>query len=236
MQKDFKETDMSHPIKQFFESKGYTVNSEVKNCDLTAIKGGELIVCEIKKSFNIKLLYQLIDRQKGADMVFAAIPRFSGRKHRDLSKITHILKSLNMGLITIAMDSPLKYVEVVLFPENIKTKKNKVKYEKILKELSGRHMDLNQAGSTKTKLMTAYREKSIKVLCVLEKLGECSPTILVKEYGFEKDVQSILSRNQYGWFEKKARGVYILSETGKLELKNPNFPEIVEYYRECCTP
>ena len=57
------ETELYAPIKQYFEQRGYTVRAEMKHCDLVAIRGDEPpIIVELKKSFNIPLLVQGIDR------------------------------------------------------------------------------------------------------------------------------------------------------------------------------
>lgn len=69
-----KESDLYQPIKDYLDSLGYDTKGEVKDCDITAIKDGELIVVELKKGFTIELLYQAIERQKIADSVYVAIP------------------------------------------------------------------------------------------------------------------------------------------------------------------
>jgi len=51
----FSETDMYPPIKDFFLDLGYTVNAEVKGCDVAMMKNDELIIIELKKNFNITL-------------------------------------------------------------------------------------------------------------------------------------------------------------------------------------
>ena len=68
------ETDLYKPVYDYLVRQGYTVHSEVKNCDITAIKGEELIVVELKTSFNLKLLAQGAKRQRIADSVYVAIP------------------------------------------------------------------------------------------------------------------------------------------------------------------
>lgn len=60
---DFKETDLYEPVKKLFEGMGFSVYSEVKDCDLMAVKEEKTIIAELKKSFNITLVYQLLDRQ-----------------------------------------------------------------------------------------------------------------------------------------------------------------------------
>lgn len=59
-----KETDLYKPVKELFEKMGYTVNGEVKDMDVTAVRGDELVVVELKTAFNITLLQQAVKRQK----------------------------------------------------------------------------------------------------------------------------------------------------------------------------
>ena len=61
MENKFKESDMYLPIKKYLEAGGYTVTAEVKNADVTAVKGDELVILELKKQFNIKLLFQALE-------------------------------------------------------------------------------------------------------------------------------------------------------------------------------
>ena len=53
---DFKETDLYEPIRAFLEEKGYQVQAEVKDCDIAAVKDGQLLIVELKKAFNLKLV------------------------------------------------------------------------------------------------------------------------------------------------------------------------------------
>lgn len=225
------ETDLYKPIKNFFINKGYTVNGEVIGCDITAIKEKELIIIELKKSFNIKLLYQAIDRQRITGMVYLGIPRPLKGETKNFNKIVHIVRKLNLGLITVALDSPTKNVEIIETPQ-VSVKKVNKKKSRILKEINGRNIDINKGGSNKVKLATAFRERCIHIGCVMEKVELISPSKLIKDYNCSKDTGSILLKNFYGWFIKESRGVYRLSPRGKEELNSSQFKPIVEFYRK----
>ena len=54
------ETDLYEPIRDYLVAQGYTVRGEVHDCDVTATKGEELIVVELKLRFNMELLYQAL--------------------------------------------------------------------------------------------------------------------------------------------------------------------------------
>ena len=56
-----KESDLYAPVRDYLTQLGYDVQGEVKDCDLTAVRGDELIVGELKRGFTIELLYQAID-------------------------------------------------------------------------------------------------------------------------------------------------------------------------------
>ena len=54
----FRETDLYEPVRRFLEEEGYTVQAEVKGCDVAAVKNGHLVIVELKKAFNLRLVYQ----------------------------------------------------------------------------------------------------------------------------------------------------------------------------------
>ena len=49
-----KETDLYKPVKELFEKMGYTVNGEVKDMDVTAVRGDELVVVELKTALTLR--------------------------------------------------------------------------------------------------------------------------------------------------------------------------------------
>ena len=226
----FCEADMYKPIKDFFISSGYMVRGEVKGCDIVAVKDDEIIMIELKKFFNLKLIYQAMDRQKITDNVFMAIPRIA--KFKDYKNIVKLVKRLNLGLIVVSMDSPIKLVEVIVYPSRSTVKKQKKATEKILKEATGRTFDINIGGTSGKKINTVFREKSIKIACALEKEGVASAKDLVKLYNFEKDTSAILYKNHYNWFTRVSRGKYCLNDKGRYELEEQAFEKIVSHYRE----
>ena len=75
-----KETDLFPPVRDYLEKNGYTVRSEVRNCDIVAVKDSDVIVVELKTGMNVSLLIQATDRQRITDSVYVAIPDPPGRK------------------------------------------------------------------------------------------------------------------------------------------------------------
>ena len=112
-----KETDLYGPIRFFLENQGFQVQAEVKHCDIAAVKEGKTVIIELKKSFNLKLVYQALERQSLTDEVFVAIPRpQKGQRERAWKDMLRLLKRLELGLITVALDSPMQTVDVILEP------------------------------------------------------------------------------------------------------------------------
>ena len=56
------ETDLYPPLFRYLTDQGYTVRSEVKHSDVTATKGDDLIIIELKRTFGTALLVQAIKR------------------------------------------------------------------------------------------------------------------------------------------------------------------------------
>lgn len=223
------ETDLYKPIYEYLTLQGYTVHSEVKGCDITAVKGEELVIIEMKTSFNATLLIQAVKRQKAADSVYIAIPK---PKRAGFSKgwkdMCYLIKRLELGLIVVNFKNNYEEIEVMFHPEPSDWRKNKRMRSSIIREMSGRYKDYNIGGSTRRKIMTAYRESSVHIACCLELYGKLSPSQL-KKLGTSEKTQSILNKNFYGWFNKVNRGIYELHEEGKKALEN--YSELAEHYR-----
>ena len=231
MTKTYSETDMYAPVKGFLEEQGFTVNAEVKGCDVVATFGEHTIIVELKRSFVLKLVYQGIERQKLTPYTFLCIPRPKSARLTSYQDMIRLIKRLGLGLMFVAMDSPLKRVEIAVLPSE-EGKVNKTKLAKILQEASGRVSSANVGGSTRRKISTAYREHSIKIACIMEQVGEISAKELMDTYGCEKNALSIISRNVYGWFERTRKGVYALSQEGCTFLDSDQFADVIKYYRE----
>ncbi len=223
------EKDLYKPISEYLKAKGYEVHSEVKDCDITAVKGEEMIIVELKRSINLTLLLQATKRQRITDGVYIAIPKPKGFKwDKRWKEISTLLKRLELGLIIVSFLKTTTEVEIVFHPSVYKVRKNNKLKESIIREINGRSGSYNVGGSVREKIMTAYRENAIHIACCLEKYGELSPKKL-NELGTGSKTQSILSKNFYGWFEKVSRGVYTLNPEGKQALEN--YSEAAKYYR-----
>lgn len=227
-----KESELYYPLKEFFENKGFEVQGEVKNCDVVAIKDDITVICEMKTSFNLKLLYQILDRKSITENVYAVIPRpTKGHNTKEFKNIIKLLKALDMGLITVAIDSPIKTVEVIIEPYNGKSYKNSRKVYLLKNEFDKRNINSNIGGVNKQKILTAYMEKSIKILCYIGD-SECVSLKDIKYICGEEKTSSILQKNVYGWFERVKKGFYKLSKEGREFLLSNEYEEVKKYYIE----
>jgi hypothetical protein len=231
--KDFSETDMYPPIKAFFEGLGYSVNAEVKGCDVAMVKNDELVIVELKKNFNMTLLYQAVGRLNMTTQVYVVIPRpRRARRDADWQAMLFILQKVGVGLITIAMDSPTRAISILLQPPVSLSEKNSKIRKQVFREIDGRSADRNIGGSNKRKIMTAYREKNIRIAYVLSMLdAPASASHIRSEHECPMDTYSIMYRNSYKWFKATGDAKFTLSAAGKKMLAGGEFAEIVEFYK-----
>ncbi len=203
------ETDLYLPVKRHLEAQGYTVKAEVKGCDVVAVRGNEIpVIVELKQSLTLALLYQAVDRLTIAEHVYVAIARPKRGVTGDALKLC---RRLGLGLIVVTSSGSL---EVLADPLPYAPRANTKKRGLLLKEFNARNGDPNVGGSTRTPLMTAYRQDAMKCASYLKTNG---PTRVrdVKAATTVDRAAAIFRDNVYGWFEKVERGVYGLSQLAK---------------------
>jgi hypothetical protein len=227
---NIRETELYGPVRDYLVAQGYTVRGEVKGCDITAVKGDDLIVVELKRSFSTALLVQATRRQRLADSVYVALLRPAARKLRtDWRGFMHLLRRLELGLIFITLSKGEPLVEVVFHPLPYEPKRNTRGRRAILRELGARSGDYNTGGSHRRKLLTAYREAAIMIACCLEQHGPLQPRRL-RALGTGPKTLAILSSNFYRWFERVSWGVYALAPKGRAALED--YPHLVARFRQ----
>ncbi|MDD4688718.1 MAG: DUF2161 family putative PD-(D/E)XK-type phosphodiesterase [Eubacteriales bacterium] len=207
------ETELYEPVKRLFENMGYTVMAEVLDCDAIAQKDNERIAIELKTSFNLKLLYQIVERQSVCRIVYGCIPRPKNIHSKRWKETTRLMKRLGGGLILVSDIDGKKYAEIALEAKEHTGYINAKKSKKVTKELSSRSHDYNIGGSTKKKLVTAYRENAIFIACCLLIKGDMTTT-QIKKYGTGDKTATILKKNYYDWFEKTDDGLHHLTQSG----------------------
>jgi hypothetical protein len=218
MPNKLQESDLYLPIKNHLQILGFEVKGEIKNCDIVAQKGKQLIIIELKLSLNITLLLQAIDRFSLADTVYIAIPKQCTLYTKQSKQVKKLIKRLGIGLIIVDIQKTAQYVEVVFDPQDYTPRKNKRKQSVLLKEFTLRIGDTQKGGSTRAKAgLTAYRQRCIRVAEYLSKHPTAKGMDIKKAIG-EEQASNFLSKDYYGWFEKVDRGIYQLSNKGQSEL------------------
>lgn len=223
-----KESDLYGPLREYLEALGYAVRGEVLGCDVVAERDGDIIILELKRNLSISLLIQATDRQRACASVYVVLPDHGGKiRTRQWRSRCRLLKRLELGLVLVDLSNPRDSsgaVRVIFHPQPSQRRVNKSMKKSILTELHGRSVDLNQGGTTGTKIVTAYRENAVQIACCISLNGPMAPAAL-RKMGTGPKTQSILSDNFYGWFQRVAHGVYDLTPKGRREIAE--YPELV---------
>lgn len=208
------ETQLYAPVKAFLQKLGYKVAGEVHSCDVVARKDKSVLIVELKKEFNLDLVLQGVQRQSLSKTVYLAIetPRKKGHRRR-WRRFLKLCRMLGLGLMTVRFRRKLADVEVVLDPAPYVSRINAKKRSGLLKEFESRATDCNVGGSTRRKIVTAYREQVLRIACALQSNGPCKVKALLEASGSNKTA-SILQKNYYEWFERLGRGTYGLTPAG----------------------
>ena len=122
-----------------------------------------------------------------------------------------LLKRLNIGLIEVDDNQATILIDIEK-PNPSKAGLSKKKRQ-VVNEFNQRENHQN-VGGTNQKRITAYKEKSIKILHQLVKMKYASPKEL-KAYTGINETSSILMKNYEGWFINIERGVYTYSSKGE---------------------
>lgn len=205
------ETELYLPVKTLLETQGYTVKAEVGHCDVVALRAGDPpVVVELKTGLTLKLLLQAIDRQALTDCVYLAVP--ASALGRDRAMLA-LLRRLGLGLILVRGGR----AEAELDPAPYRPRRNARRAGALLKEFARRAGDPNCGGSTRTPLVTAYRQDALRCADLLAREGATR----VKDIRARAQVEraaAILRDDVYGWFCREQRGVYGLTKKGEAAL------------------
>lgn len=214
-----KEAHLYPPLKAFLESQGYEVKGEVQDCDVLAVRGDEApVVVELKKTLNLEVILQAVDRLALTSKVYVGVPAackaLGGRRKR----IIKLLRMLGLGLIAIDPDQKIGAVDVLLDPGEYRPRMSKHRRDRLLGEFLQRVGDPAVGGADRRKgIMTAYRQQALAIARFVDEHGPAKALDISRELGVPK-ARDILYRNVYGWFDRVSRGVYALSPRGKREI------------------
>lgn len=210
------EIEMYPAIKAYFEELGFKVRSEVRDIDVVAQKEDLLIGIEMKVNLSISLLTQAALRQKTCDLVYLAVPKPKRIvKNKTFKNLLYLLRRLELGLlyVDLAKSEVVEVIEPTFYDLNAGKRQKLKEKTRILKEIKGRSLDGNQGGSTRKKLLTAYREDSLRTVALMGILKTMAPKDLAK-FNLNK---TLLRNNYYNWFLRVDRGKYALKEDIKIE-------------------
>ncbi|MBN8219097.1 MAG: hypothetical protein J0L75_20830 [Spirochaetes bacterium] len=218
------ETDMYPALRDWFLARGFTVRGEVRHADLVARRGELTVIVEMKTKLTMHLLAQGLRRRRLTSAVYVAVERPEklgrGSPYADFKAV---VKELGLGLFVVSFAEGLPQVQEVFAPKKWKvpprqTKALKRSKARLENEFTGRSGDWNPGGSTGTPLVTAYREKTVRIAACFIVHGPLTPKAL-RELGLPQNVQAMVSRDYYKWFKKVSPGIYDLSESGLAEIR-----------------
>ncbi|MCL6458121.1 MAG: hypothetical protein K6T85_08955 [Gorillibacterium sp.] len=218
------ETELYEPVKAFFEQLGYEVKGEILSCDLVALRGEEEpVLVELKRTFNLPLVIQGIERLQRSERVYLAVEQNPtgkapyGLKWNELQKLCRML---GLGLLVVHFyKSKAPVVELLCDPGPYALARKRRQTVNLVREFHERSGDYNTGGSTKVKLMTAYREKALLCAHHLYHEGPLKTRIL-RELTGNQHVTAMLRNNHYLWFKRTSHGVYELAPQGEQALSD----------------
>ncbi len=206
------ETSLYRPVKAFLEAAGFSVKGEIGGCDLVGISGEEppvIVVCELKLSFNLELILQAVDRAAVSDEVWiAAKVSAKGRGREADKRYRDLCRRLGIGMLGVSDKGD---VSVIVGSVSPMPRTNPKRRSRLVREHQKRRGDPVVGGSTRTPMMTAYRQQALACAATL-----AAGALRVKEVrAVTPEAGKILQSNVYGWFERMDRGVYGLTDAGR---------------------
>ncbi|MBA5801649.1 DUF2161 domain-containing phosphodiesterase [Rhizobium changzhiense] len=216
------ETSLYLPVKAFLEAAGYVVKGEVGGCDLVGLSDAEppvVVVCELKLSFNLELLLQAVDRAAMSDEVWvAARVSAKGRGREADKRYRDLCRRLGIGMLGVSDNGEVSVIVSSVSPMPRTSPKRRTR---LVKEHQRRRGDPAVGGSTRAPIMTAYRQQALVCAAALDR-GLMRPRDMK---ALAPNAGSILRDNFYGWFERREKGVYVLTPEGQAALLR--WPQII---------
>ena len=225
------ESSLYLPVKRFLEKLGFEVKGEICGCDLVALRDGEptaVVIGELKLTFTLELVLQAVDRSPICDEIWLAV-RMSrrGRGREGDPRVKKLCRLLGLGLLAVTASGK---VEVLVEPVPWRPRRDAKRRSRIVDEHRRRRGDPAAGGSTRQPIMTAYRQQALECAAALAQ-APARPRDLKSGM---PDAPKILLSNVYGWFVRIERGVYALSDSGKVALLrwSAHLPDTLELTKE----
>ena len=166
------ETALYLPVKRFLENLGFTVKGEVGGCDLVALSGDDppiVVIGELKLSFNLELVLQAVDRAGACDEVWLAAKMSARGKGRESdARYRNLCRRLGFGMLAVTNTGD---VEVIVKPPTTSPRRNPKKRSRLVAEHRRRKGDPALGGSTRSPIMTAYRQQALACASALSTMG-----------------------------------------------------------------
>lgn len=211
-----KETDLYAPVCRYLKNQGYEVKAEVKHCDVVAIRGDEPpLIVELKTRLNLELILQAADRLSLSEQVYIAFPASAPLWRRHWRRVRDLCRRLGVGIITLSDKS--RQLKVRLDPAPYRPRGSRTRQHRLLAEFEHRVGDNNVGGSTRQKIMTAYRQDALR--CAVALADGTQQLAEIREQTTLSRAGSILQKDHYGWFERIQRGHYQLTPKGRHALQ-----------------
>jgi hypothetical protein len=210
------ETALYLPVKRFLEKLGFTVKGEVGGCDLVALSGDDppvVVIGELKLTFNLELVLQAVDRAGACDEVWLAAKMSARGKGRESdARYRNLCRRLGFGMLAVTDSDE---VRVIVRPVTTAPRRDPKKRSRLVAEHNKRKGDPTLGGSTRSPIMTAYRQQALACASAMalepRRIRELKPDF--------PNAANILRDNFYGWFDRVERGVYGLTDAGRVALK-----------------
>lgn len=229
-----KETDLYKPVKMWLESKGCTVKAEIHDLDVVGMMDcGAILAVELKRKLNLEVINQAVLRQKIADFTYIAVEHdFKAYDSKRFQDTLNTLRRLEIGLLTINFRAiePEVYVILEAAPFDRSKSINSAKKAKarLIKEFHRRSGDYNNGGSSKTKIMTGYREECLRITWLLKQNGILTTKEIRNLFPSCTKTTSLLNQNFFKWYERVSRGTYQITEQGEKALEE--YAGIVSFF------
>jgi hypothetical protein len=165
------------------------------------------VIGELKLGFNLELVLQGINRASACDEIWLAVRASvrAGREHDP--RVRKLCRLLGFGLLGV---SATGRVEVLVEPGPWRPRRDPKRRSRLVNEHRRRLGDPVLGGTSKSPIMTAYRQRALA--CAASLASGPRRTSEVKAAA--PDAPKILLHNVYGWFFRVERGVYGLTQAG----------------------
>lgn len=209
------ETDLYAPIKAYWTAQGYEVKSEIAAADVVAMKPGhDPVVVELKLGFSLTLLHQAVARQHITPQVYVAVPKWSNRAGwRAFKANLGLCRRLELGVLVV--DLAAGSVRPYATPKPFTRRKNPQRAKRVKNEFNRRIGDPNTGGARAGQAVTSHQQRARICAQYLGEHGATKGAIVAQNTGIT-DATRIMGQNYTGWFVRVDRGVFDLSESGRL--------------------